>query len=224
MSRLLVVEDDIEINNLLRDILLSEGFTVEQAFSGSEAQLLLQLRSYDLLILDLMLPGVSGEEIIRDLRTDSALPIIVITAKGSTDTLVKVLDLGADDYIPKPFQNKEVLARVRANLRRGAEDIPSALTRGDIALDTETFTCSYCGEELSLTQKEFEIMKLFIQHPTKVFTKSQLYESVWKEAYFGDDNTITVHISRLRSKFKEIKEGDVIETVWGVGFKLSKSI
>lgn len=220
MSQLLIVEDDNDINNLLTE-LLSPLHSVTQAFSGTEALRILSSESVDLILLDLNLPGLSGEEVITKIRESSPTPIIVITAKSDVSVLVDVLALGADDYIAKPFQTAEVLARVETHLRKhGAAPVSEILQVGNIKMDESTREVIINEESLSLTAKEYELLRLFLQHPKQVFTKANLYQSVWHEPYYGDDNTISVHISRLRNKLKKAANEDVIETVWGVGFKL----
>lgn len=221
MKKILIVEDDNTINELLSD-LLNEDYEVTQAYAGSEAMRLVKTESFDLILLDLMLPGITGEEFIRSFRVNSPVPIIVITAKAEVDVLASVLSLGANDYIAKPFNTIEVLARVKAQLRNHVE-IEEANTvhkNGLIEMDETTRVVTVKGSVVSLTQKEFDLLKCFLEHPKKVFTKVNLFESVWKEPYFGDDNTISVHISRLRSKLNKQSGEEMIETVWGVGFKL----
>ena len=185
---ILIVEDDIDINNLLSKILEKEGFKVRQAFSGSEGKMCLEFFDFDMVLLDLMLPGITGEIFIEEIRKIKNTPIIVISAKTAMEDKINVLKLGADDFISKPFDVNEVLARV---------------------------------EEIQLTSKEFKILELLVCNPKKVFTKANLFETVWEEEFLGDDNTINVHISNLRNKINLLdNENDYIKTIWGVGFKM----
>lgn len=221
---ILVVEDDPDINRLLCKILDSGGYDCRPAFSGSEAVLWAEQYDYDLVLLDLMLPGLTGEEFIARMRRKKTMPIIVLSAKAGLESRVNVLRLGADDFIPKPFDNAEVLARVEAQLRRYKEfsnlaDKGRTLSCGDLVLDREEVTVKAAGRDVTLTAREFEILALLMRSPKKVFTREQLYESVWGGEYMGDDNTVNVHISNLRAK---LGKGEYIKTVWGIGFKMNE--
>ena len=224
--RILIVEDDPDINRLLSRILAKAGYDTTSAFSGSEARLL-KPRSFDLVLLDLMLPGATGEELIEEIRRDSTVPIIVISAKGQEDKL-NVLKSGADDFISKPFDVEEVQVRVQTLLRRTREfsapaGAPERLTLGGLTLDPESREAEVNGQPLALTAREFDILALLLRYPNKVFTRQNLFETVWGENYLGDDNTMNVHISNLRSKLQKLDpEGEYISTVWGVGFKAAK--
>lgn len=221
---ILVVEDDPAINQLLCIIASDAGYDCRPAFSGSEAALLAEQYSYDLILLDLMLPGLAGEEFIARLRKGKTMPVIVLSAKAGTEDRVNVLKLGADDFIPKPFENAEVLARMEAQLRRykkfSSAVEASVLTWGDLSLDRESVAVTVSGKEINLTAREFEILALLMSHPKKVFTREQIYQRVWGEEYMGDDNTVNVHVSNLRSKLGKAGEGEYIKTVWGIGFKM----
>lgn len=224
---ILVVEDDPDINRLLCKILTDAGYDCRPAFSGSEAALWAGQYSYDLVLLDLMLPGLTGEEFIAQMRQKKTMPIIVLSAKAGVESRVNVLKLGADDFIPKPFDNSEVLARVEAQLRRyrqfsGGGGEKQVLTCGDLVLDRESVTVTAGGKPVALTAREFDILALLMSHPKKVFTREQLYEQVWGGEYFGDDNTVNVHISNLRSKLAKVSGGEYIKTVWGIGFKMNE--
>lgn len=220
---ILVVEDDPDINKLLCRIVSDAGYDCRPAFSGTEAALLSEQYSYDLILLDLMLPGLTGEEFITQLRKGKTMPVIVLSAKAGLEDRVNVLKLGADDFIPKPFDNTEVLARIEAQLRRykkfSAGEAGGVLTWGDLTLDRESVTVTAAGERVSLTAREFEILALLMSHPKKVYTREQIYQQVWGEEYMGDDNTVNVHISNLRSK---LGETEYIKTVWGIGFKMAE--
>lgn len=223
--RILVVEDDQDINRLLCTILNDAGYLSQSAFSGSEAMLWAEKEGFDLVLLDLMLPGLTGEEFIAKVRQHGTMPIIVLSAKAGVEDRVKVLRLGADDFIPKPFDNQEVLARVEAQLRRYKQfSVPGGgqvLRCGDLELDREAIRVTAGGREVPLTAREFEILSLLMSHPRKVFTREQLYESAWGGEYMGDDNTVNVHISNLRSKLSKVSDGEYIKTVWGIGFKMN---
>ena len=223
-ANILVVEDDVDINRLLCTILEGAGYTCRAAFSGSEALLWAEKYDYDLILLDLMLPGVTGEELIARIRRGKTMPIIVASAKVGVNDRVNVLKLGADDFIPKPFDNAEVLARVEAQLRRSRQfGTPKAdvLSAGPLMLDKDSHTVTVNGEELSLTGREFDILALLMENPRRAFSRAQIYETVWGEDFIGDDNTVNVHVSNLRSKLGKIDpERSYIKTVWGIGFKL----
>ena len=223
----LVAEDDPDINRLLCTILEKSGCCCRPAFSGSEALLLSERYEYDLVLLDLMLPGLTGEEFIAAIRKRKTMPIIVISAKVDVEDRIHALALGADDFILKPFDNDEVLARAQAQLRRYrkfsiAQQLTGPLTFGDLTLDKEALTLTAAGQSVSLTAREFDILALLMGSPKKVFTRAQLYETVWGEAYFGDDNTVNVHISNLRSKLARVSDREYIKTVWGIGFKMNE--
>ncbi len=223
---ILVVEDDPDINSLLCKIVTGAGYDCRQAYSGSEAALLTERYSYDLILLDLMLPGLTGEEFIQRLRQGKTMPIIVLSAKAGLEDRVNVLKLGADDFIPKPFDNAEVLARIEAQLRRykkfSAAGAGGALQWEDLRLDRESAAVTAGGKPVSLTVREFEILALLMERPKRVFTREQIYESVWGEDYMGDDNTVNVHISNLRAKLAKVSDREYIKTVWGIGFKMAE--
>lgn len=225
-AHILVVEDDPDINRLLCRILTDGGYDCRPAFSGSEAMLLAEKYDYDLVLLDLMLPGLSGEECIAALREKSTMPILVLSAKMGTEDRVNVLRLGADDFVPKPFENSEVLARVEAQIRRykrfSAPAGRGPLRHGPLTLDRESVQVLAGETPVFLTVREFEILALLMEYPKKVFTREQLYRSVWGEEYLGEDNTVNVHVSNLRSKLAAAGAEDCIKTVWGIGFKMSE--
>ena len=181
---------------------------------------------FALVLLDLMLPGLTGEEFIAKVRQHGTMPIIVLSAKAGVEDRVKVLRLGADDFIPKPFDNQEVLARVEAQLRRvkkfsAPPEKKQRFVCGDLCLDREEFTVTAEGNPVTLTAREFEILALLMEYPKRVFTREQIYQHVWGEDYFGDDNTVNVHISNLRSKLGKVSKQEFIKTVWGIGFKMA---
>ncbi len=224
---ILIVEDDADINRLLCAILEGAGYTCRAAFSGSEALLWAEKYDYDLVLLDLMLPGCTGEEFIQRIRWGKTMPIIVVSAKMGISDRVNVLKLGADDFIPKPFNNAEVLARVEAQLRRSRQfsvSTSEVLSSGPLTLDLDSHAALLDGREISLTSREFDILALLMKNPRRAFSRAQIYESVWGEDFIGDDNTVNVHVSNLRSKLaKADPEHSYIKTVWGIGFKLAEA-
>jgi DNA-binding response OmpR family regulator len=223
--KILVVEDNEDINNILRHYLERDGYQAVGAFSGTEAKLQLSVNTFHLILLDLMIPGISGEELIGEIRKNSLTPIIVISAKSALEDKVKALKNGADDYITKPFEREEVLARVSAILRRSQVFQPEALQEKDytfkqLLLKPASREVFVNGSLILLTAYEYDILLMLLQHPDRVFTKDQLYQDIWKTGYYGEDNTINVHISNIRKKIKEFDEESYIKTVWGIGFKI----
>jgi DNA-binding response OmpR family regulator len=227
MKHILIVEDDAENNQMLREYLESHGFTCTQAFSGSEGKLLFSMESFDLVLLDLMLPGIAGEELVSIFARKT--PVIVLSAKSELDSKVNVLSAGADDYICKPFDLPELLVRIQVQLRRRTRDADGreeALPEGRIyqyrewILNPDTLEMQACGRQIILTKHEFLILELLIRNPKRVFSKQMIYEYVWGEDYVADDKTINVHISNIRAKLKESGTDSYLQTVWGMGFKL----
>lgn len=223
-QRILIIEDDDDINNLLREIIERAGFFVRTAFSGTEGLLYIEQETWDLILLDLMLPGKSGETLLELTRTMSDVPVIVISAKEESDTKVQLLHAGADDYITKPFNNEEVLARIMVQLRRYERfDDGKKRTFKDIVLDEDTKRVTISGQEIILTAREYAILHLFMTNPNKMFTKENIYESVWESGFLGDENTVHVHLSHLRAKLQEANPQETyIETIWGLGYRLKK--
>lgn len=227
-TKILVVEDDEDINRILRRYLEREKYEVISAFSGTEAKLQLQLKTFDMIILDLMIPGIPGEELIKEIRKNAQIPILVISAKSAVEDKVNVLKSGADDYMTKPFEREEVLARVEAILRRSKQATSATNTDNDLILKNLILRAAsrevfVKGSLILLTQYEFDILHLMLQNPDRVFTKEHLYQDIWKTGYYGEDNTINVHISNIRKKIKEFDEEAYIKTVWGIGFKIDNS-
>ncbi len=223
--RILLVEDDIETSDMLKDFLITENFEVVTAYDGKSACKKFLEDKYSLVLLDIMIPGINGIEVMKIIRESSTVPIIIISAKDSDKTLG--LGLGADDYITKPFSVIEVLARIKANIRRNTQYIPdipnneNILKKGNLTIDTDTYSVLKNGKKIELTVKEFEILKMLIQNPQKVYTKNQIYSSVWNDVYVGDENAVNVHISRLRGKIEDNpRDPKYIVTVWGIGYKL----
>lgn len=248
MGKILVVDDDQDINRLISTILKKKGHDVTSAYSGTEAELLINMNTYDLVILDLMLPGLTGEEVIERLRKVSNIPVIVLSAKGAMEDKVEVLNLGADDYITKPFENEEIIARVNSQLRRYTKLGASNDIKNDTLMNCDDKSFSDItnsnmsdsnsdviyknihiqsagrevfikGEQVSFTAHEFDIMLLLFSNPSKVYSREMLYQSVWKNGYYGEDNTVNVHVSNIRKKIAEHDTEEYIKTVWGIGFK-----
>ena len=226
MQKILIVEDDTNINNLLQEALSKEGYSCEQAFSGTEAKLLLNMQeySYALVLLDLMLPGIPGEAVLEEIRKKGNLPVIVLTAKDSLDEKVEVLTSGADDYITKPFEIREVLARVQVQLRHKEEkeaEEQHTFSFKDMVLNRNTFQVEIAGKILpKITKQEFAILELLLRNPKQVFSKEDIFEYAWDESYMGETKTLDVHISNIRKKIKQVTSEEYIETVWGIGYRL----
>ncbi|MGN0674184.1 MAG: response regulator transcription factor [Oscillospiraceae bacterium] len=222
-GQLLIVEDDDEIASLLKSFLEEKGYQTSRAADGISASSIMKSRKFSLILMDMMLPHKSGGELIAELRAYSDTPVIVISAKSAMETRLEVLRIGADDYILKPFDLNEVLVRIEVVIRRsGSVCKKDVLSYNGIELDLSANTASCCGKTLSLTAKELSLLKLFLENPKKVFTKANLYESVWQDTYYYEDNTVNVHISNLRSKLKKASGRDHIETVWGIGYRMKE--
>lgn len=220
---ILIIEDDTEINHMLSILLRHNGYETVSAFSGTEG-VLAHGSNIDLILLDLMLPGKSGEEIITDLKSKNNVPIIVTSAIHDVGKKVDMFSLGVDDYVTKPFDNDELLARIAARLRVGTDAKPANIVeyRG-IVLNKNDFTATCCGTALDLSKREFLLLELLVANPGRTCTKSLIYDTVWDYENSADDNTLNVHISKLRKKLKECSpEEDFIETVWGIGYRLKK--
>ncbi|MBC5687888.1 response regulator transcription factor [Mediterraneibacter sp. NSJ-55] len=222
MNEILIVEDDIHINALLKEALQKEGYGCTQAFSGTEARLLLTMNRYALVLLDLMLPGISGEDVLQEIRRQGQTPVIVLTAKDTIDVKVEFLKKGADDYVTKPFDIKEVLARIEVQLRKSTKEIQKTkISYQGMVLDKDTHQVFIDERELpKITKQEFSILELLLKHPKKVFSKEEIFEYAWEEVYMGETKTLDVHISNMRKKIKEVSDKEYIETVWGIGFRL----
>lgn len=227
-SYILIVEDDNDISQLLRELLERNGYRTAQAFSGTEAVLYIDRECPRAVILDLMLPGMDGEALLEKIKKEHpGTAVIISSAKEGARTRVDLLRAGADDYITKPFDTEELLARLEAVLRRsvsakeacaGAQE---RLQYKDIVMEPQDFRVTVAGREVRLTRREFLILELLMRNPGKVFTKSNIYESVWNEEFLGEDNAVNVHISNIRQKIaKAGGAGPCIETVWGIGFKM----
>ncbi|MBX4266663.1 response regulator transcription factor [Clostridium estertheticum] len=230
-AKILVVEDENDINKLLCTMLENKRYRIRAAFSGTEALMCVENEWWDMILLDLMIPGISGEEVILKIREITKAPIIVISAKTSQKTKVELLEKGADDFICKPFDLDEVVARVNSNLRRYLEfsdngknkNRDNILSYKDISLNIESKEVKVGQNIVALTAKEFALLKLLLTNPNKVYSKSNIFESIWGEEFSGDDNTVNVHVSRLRKKLSIANNSqDYIETIWAMGYKLRK--
>lgn len=235
MSKILVIEDDKEINNLICEYMASAGYEMLSATNGLSGLSMLEKNDdIDLCLLDLMLPMKSGDRVIQNLREFSDVPVIVLSAKDTIQTKIDLFRLGADDYLTKPFDLDELLVRVEAVIRRGKKGSghiqgktgntqgKTVYTYKNIIMDDNAGQVTVSGSRLELTAKEYAILKLLITNPNKLFSKANLFESVWDETYFPEDNALKVHMSNLRNKIKKYDDQDYIETVWGMGYKLSE--
>jgi len=229
-AHILLIEDDADINEVVSSFLKRQGFSCTQAFSGSEARLLLDASpakslAYDLVISDLMLPGLTGQEIVALIREKGQMPIIVISALSDPAEKVELFALGADDYLVKPFDLDELLARVSVQLRHAMhtpeKTAQSTLNFKEWVIDLEARTLQAAGSLIKLTRTEFNIIEALMRRPSKVFSKRELYEAAWNEDSFIEEKAINVHVSNIRSKLKDSKTDHYIETVWGMGFKLT---
>ena len=217
---ILIVEDESNIRELLRMYLEQEGSTVESAQNGSEGLRTFKRVHPDLVLLDLMMPVMDGNQMIRELRTFSKTPVIMLTAKGEMMDKVAGLELGADDYITKPFEMREVMARVKAVLRRFEDDNePKRIEFDNLTIDKNAFNIIVKGETMEIPPKEIELLYFLASSPNRVFTRAQLLDDVWGFDYFGDTRTVDVHIKRLREKLQDVSDKWEIKTVWGVGYK-----
>ena len=221
---ILIIEDDADISQLLYTALSKAGYDAVQAYSGTEGKMLLGMKEkrFALILLDLMLPGISGEELLSFIRSDSDIPVIVLTAKDELDDKISVLIGGADDYITKPFEIPEVLARIQVQLRHAVKEQESdRLTYRDMVLDKTTRQVMIGGSPLpKITKQEFAILELLIRHPKQVYSKEDIFEYAWEEPYIGETKTLDVHISNIRKKIKAVTPEEYIETVWGIGYRL----
>lgn len=219
-EKILIVEDDTEISRLLQMIITRMNLHAIPAYSGTKAMFQLEKQTFDLILLDLMLPGLTGEEVLKEIRKKTDIPVLVLSAKNQIEDKVTSLKMGADDYVTKPFNQEEVAARIEVQLRKKTEIKATQLEWRGLTLDKIGLTASLFKRELSLTNAEFDILSLLMQHPEQAFSKRRIYEAIWKGTYIGDDNTISVHISNLRKKFAKVTKDEYIKTVWGIGFML----
>lgn len=219
-SAVLIIEDDKEISAMLSEFLSQNSLSSSVTPNGLEGLRMARSKSYCCVLLDLMLPYMAGDEVLKELRTFSDTPVIVLSAKSLTQNKIDLLELGADDYMTKPFDLNELLARIHANIKRQVNTVPdhdSVLHFGSISMDIAAKVVTVNGQQVNLTAKEYAIFELMIKSQEKVFSKQNLYESVWGEPYAYDNDTINTHISNLRKKLDK----NAIKTVWGMGYKLN---
>lgn len=226
---ILVIEDDKQICEMVKKTLIKEGYRVNTAFNGEDGLREFRSKAYDLVILDVMMPKLNGLEVLKEIRVKNNIPIIMLSAKDSDVDKAVGLGLGADDYLAKPFSLIELVARVQASIRRATKYSAIGKTTinvveiGDIVINLSNYEIRKNGEEIKLTVKEFDILKLFVTNPNIVFTKNKIYENVWKEEAFGDENIINVHIRHLREKIEDDPASPkIIKTVWGIGYKFDR--
>lgn len=227
--KILLIEDDAEISGMLKKFLETEGYETVAACDGESACEKFFADTYSLVLLDLMIPKKNGMEVLQTIREKSTVPIMILSAKDTDSDKTLGLGLGADDYVTKPFSVTEVLARIKANIRRnmqyaaGAVEEEERITRGELVIDTGDYSVWKKEKKIELTAKEFAILKLFMKNPRKVYTKEQIYSLVWKDAWVGDENAVNVHISRLRNKLEDNpRDPRYIMTVWGIGYRLGE--
>lgn len=219
-QKVLVVEDDINIAELLRLYLQKDGFEVSHAADGGKAVEMAKEIQPDLVLLDIMLPVMDGWQVCRELRKTMKMPIIMLTAKGETEDKVSGLEMGADDYIVKPLEMPEVIARVRAVFRRMApDDAPEKLSFDNLVIDKQAYDLVIKGKRVDAPPKEIELLYFLASSPNRVFTRAQLLDDVWGFDYFGDTRTVDVHVKRLREKLEGVSDKWELKTVWGVGYK-----
>ena len=224
MNRILIVEDEVPIAQLIEMSLARAGYQCEAVNDGCAAADKIEQNDYDLVLLDLMLPGMDGYQVCTEVRKTSRVPIIMLTAKGETFDKVLGLELGADDYIVKPFEPKELVARVKAVLRRyepKQEEDKNILKFGELEINLSNYSVLYHGKSLDFPPKEFELLSFLAQHPNRVFTREQLLDRIWGYEYVGDTRTVDVHVKRIREKLNSEDEWG-IRTVWSVGYKFGQ--
>lgn len=229
--KILLIEDNAEISEMLTKYLTTENYEVICAADGQEACNQFAMSTFSLVLLDLMIPKISGMDVMQYIRKNSVVPVIIVSAKDTEADKTLGLGLGADDYITKPFSVVEVLARIKTNIRRTTQydnssvTAPAILAAGDLIMNLSEYSVTKKGKNIELTAKEFDILKLLLQNPKKVYTKEQIYSLVWNDAYLGDENAVNVHISRLRNKIEDDNRNPrYILTVWGIGYKLGDTL
>ena len=222
MPYILIIEDDTDINNAVAEYLTARGCRCTQAFSGTEGRLYWQQGGVDLILADLMLPGLTSQQLLAEIRAHSNVPVIVLSARTALQDKVELLELGADDYLTKPFSLQELWLRVGVQLRHAgaAAAKTPALHYKEWKIDPESRTLTVQGNSVPLTLHEYEIVALLASRPQKVFTRQEIYEAVWQEQAFVEDKTINVHISNIRAKLRPTGTDTYIKTVWGIGFRL----
>lgn len=220
MKTIAIIDDDIHISNMLTEVLRREGYSVIRAYSGTEALYLLSERKPDLVLLDLMLPGLSGEEVLPRIEN---IPVIVLSAKVDVENKINLLLNGAADYMTKPFDTKELLARITVQLRKKEQqDTTKLLSVGDLVLDMVSLSLRVQGQSVKLTQTEYAILKQLMENPKQVIAKSVLLDSISLDTPDGTERSLKQHISNLRKKMQSVSGKDYVETIWGIGFKLAE--
>lgn len=219
-AKILIVEDDVEISRLLQVIVQKMALEAVPAYSGTEALFQLEKQLFDLVLLDLMLPGLSGEDVLTKIRQSTDIPVLILSARTEIEEKVTLLKMGADDYVTKPFNQEEVAARIDVQLRKKVGQKATQLMWKELVMDVNRLTVRVANQELSLTNSEFDILELLMRSPEQAFSKKKIYEAIWKGTYVGDDNTISVHISHLRKKIAVVSSEEYIKTIWGIGFML----
>lgn len=219
-AKILIVEDDVEISQLLQVIVQKMALEAVPAYSGTEALFQLEKQLFDLVLLDLMLPGLSGEDVLTKIRQSTDIPVLILSARTEIEEKVTLLKMGADDYVTKPFNQEEVAARIDVQLRKKVGQKATQLMWKELVMDVNRLTVRVANQELSLTNSEFDILELLMRSPEQAFSKKKIYEAIWKGTYVGDDNTISVHISHLRKKIAVVSSEEYIKTIWGIGFML----
>lgn len=217
MNKILIVEDDNTIHDMVKEYLNKRGFQCEHAYSGTEALLVQKQENCNLILMDLMLPGLDGKQALRKIKKEYDVPIIIVSAKNTIEDKVSLLAIGADDYITKPFALEELEARINVQLRKHHTDKDDGIIVQNLILYPDQRTFQIDDTKVSLTKHEYRIMELLMQYPKRAFSKKDIYEYAWDDIYAADDKTVSVHISNIRNK---CKGRDIIETVWGIGFKL----
>lgn len=215
---ILIIDDDVQIGNLEQEVLEREGYLCRRAYSGTEAILLLEKERPDLILLDLMLPGISGENVLEKV---SSIPVIVVSAKVGIDDKVSMLLGGAADYITKSFNTRELVARVEVQMRKASTRASNVYKCGDIMLNTVSHMVSVCGKSVNLTRTEYAILKLLIHHPNQVIAKSTILDRIGEDTLDCTESSLKTHISHLRTKLRKTGGKEYIESVWGIGFKLA---
>ena len=219
MKTIAVIDDDIHIGNMLEEVLEREGYAVLRAYSGTEATLLLKQQRPDLVLLDLMMPGLSGEAVLEQI---TGVPVIVVSARAGAEDKVRLLLGGAADYVTKPFDTRELLARIAARLRESAvSGRAPVLETGDLRLDQTARTAAVCGVPVRLTKTEYAILKLFLQNPGQAIAKSVILDRISADTLDCTESSLKIHVSNLRKKLRDVSGKDYIESVWGIGFKLN---
>lgn len=232
---ILVIEDDTEISKVIKSYLTMQGYIVNTAFDGEEGIREFRSKPYDLVLLDIMMPRLDGMEVLREIRDKHNTPVIIVSAKDGDVDKALGLGFGADDYLTKPFSLIELQARVAASIRRATlyskntklekniDEENIIIEDNGLVLDSKSYVVKRDNRDLKLTAREFEILRLFLTHPNQVFTKNKIYESIWGEESFGEDNIINVHIRRIREKIEiDSNKPEIIKTVWGIGYKYHK--